>query len=236
MPCTKLDVAQIARCSAELHFAHLNSKPQKEIKMKKVILALSLATVGFTATQAMADDGQSPWLVRARVVNISPANGSDPIGGVGAADRVTVSTKTIPEVDFSYFVTPNWSAELILTYPQKHNVQLDGTTIGSFKHLPPTLTAQYHFAPEAKINPYLGAGVNYTRISDVNLPAGLDLDNHSFGFALQAGVDFKLDKNWSLNLDVKKVQIRSDLYANGTKVSNVKVDPLLVGVGVGYRF
>ena len=204
--------------------------------MKKLVLALSLAAVGFTATQAMAEDATSPWLVRVRAVNLSPANESDPIGGVGAADRVSLSNKTIPEVDFTYFVTPNWSAELILTYPQKHDVKLDGNTIGSLKHLPPTLTAQYHFAPEAKINPYLGAGINYTRISDVNLPTGLSLDNNSFGFALQAGVDFKLDKNWSLNLDVKKVQIRSDLSFNGTKVSNVKVDPLLVGVGVGYRF
>jgi outer membrane protein len=48
-------------------------------------------------------------------------------------------------------------------------------------------------------------------------------------------VDFKLDKNWSLNLDVKKVQIRSDVLG-GAKISAVKVDPWLVGVGVGYRF
>lgn len=204
--------------------------------MKKIVIALSLAAIGFTATQVMAQE-QSPWQVRARVVNISPANGSDPVGGVGAADRITVSSKEIPEVDITYFFTPNWSAELILTYPQKHDVMLDGAIIGSFKHLPPTLTAQYHFAPEAKISPYVGAGVNYTRISDVNLLKGAgDLENSSVGLALQAGVDFKLDKNWSLNLDVKKVQIRSDVTISGAKVSAVKVDPWLVGIGVGYRF
>lgn len=203
--------------------------------MKKIVLALSLAALGLTATQAMAQ--QSPWQVRARAVNISPANGSDAVGGVGAADRITVSSKTIPEVDITYFVTPNWSAELILTYPQKHDVMLDGAKIGTFKHLPPTLTAQYHFAPDAQVSPYLGLGVNYTRISDVNLLNGAgDLDKNNFGFAAQAGVDFKLDKNWSLNLDVKKVQIRSDVTIGGVKASAVKVDPWLVGVGVGYRF
>ncbi|MBC3869542.1 OmpW/AlkL family protein [Undibacterium oligocarboniphilum] len=203
--------------------------------MKKIVIAISLATIGLAATQAMAQ--QSPWMVRARVVNISPANGSDPVGGIGAADRIAVSNKTIPEVDISYFVTPNWSAELVLTYPQKHDVTLDGATIGSFKHLPPTLTAQYHFTPDAAFSPYVGAGVNYTRISDVNLLKGAaDLDKSSIGFAVQAGVDFKLDKNWSLNLDVKKVQIRSDVTSAGTKISAVKVDPWLVGVGVGYRF
>ncbi|MBC3930670.1 MULTISPECIES: OmpW/AlkL family protein [Undibacterium] len=206
--------------------------------MKKLALALSLAAIGLTATQAMAAE-QSPWQVRARIVNISPANGSDPVGGVGAADLITVSKKTIPEVDISYYFTPNISAELILTYPQKHDVELAGKNIGAFKHLPPTLTAKYHFAPEAQFSPYVGAGVNYTRISDVNLLNGAaDLEKSSFGLALQAGIDYKLDKNWSLNFDVKKVQIRSDvtLSATGAKISAVKVDPWLVGVGVGYRF
>lgn len=203
--------------------------------MKKTAAMLALATMGFLAGEAMAQ--QSPWLVRARAVNISPANKSDPVGGVGASDRLTVSNKTIPEVDISYFFTPNISAELILTYPQKHTVYLDGASIGTFKHLPPTLTAQYHFMPEAQVSPYLGAGVNYTNISSVNLlNGGANLDSNSFGLALQAGVDFKVDKNWSLNLDVKKVQIRSDVTSGGAKISRVKVDPVLVGVGVGYRF
>lgn len=203
--------------------------------MNKLALSLTLVTLGLAATQVMAQE--TPWLVRARVVNISPANNSDSVGGVGAEDRITVSKKTIPEVDISYFFTPNLSAELILTYPQKHDVMLDGATIGTFKHLPPTLTAQYHFAPEATINPYVGAGINYTNISEVHLLNGAGrLDNHSVGLALQAGVDFKLDKNWSFNLDVKKVQIRSDVLISGNKVSAVKVDPWLIGAGVGYRF
>ena len=145
---------------------------------------------------------------------------------------IHVSEKTIPEVDISYFFTPNLAAELVLTYPQKHDVTLNGANIGSFKHLPPTLSVQYHFMPEAQFSPYLGAGVNYTRISQVDLLGGAaDLDKNSFGLSLQAGVDFKLDKNWSLNLDVKKVQIRSDLSVAGTKVSTVKVDPWLVEIG-----
>lgn len=205
--------------------------------MKKSATAavMVFAALGMFAGQAMAE--QSPWLVRARAVHLSPADKSDPVGGIGASDRITVSSKTIPEIDISYFFTPNIAAELILTYPQKHDVMLDGKNIGTFKHLPPTLTAQYHFMPDAQIKPYVGAGVNYTRISKVDLLEGAgSLENSSWGFALQAGVDFKLDKNWSLNLDVKKVQIRSDVSIAGTKVSNVKVDPVLIGVGLGYRF
>jgi outer membrane protein len=140
-------------------------------------------------------------------------------------------------VDISYYFSPNLSAELILTYPQEHDVKLDGVKIGTFKHLPPSLTAKYHFMPEAQFSPYLGAGLNYTSISNVELLGGKGgLDKNSFGFVVQAGIDYKLDKNWSLNLDIKKVQIRSDVSISGVKVSAVQIDPWLFGVGVGYRF
>jgi len=205
--------------------------------MKTSAAILALSALSALALSAPASAQQSPWQVRARVVHIDTANKSDPVGGAGAADQITVSNKTIPEIDISYFFTPNLAAELILTYPQKHDVSLSGTKIGTFKHLPPTLTLQYHFTPAAQISPYVGAGVNYTRIGSVRLLNGAaDLENSSFGFALQAGVDFKIDKNWSINLDVKKVQIRSDVFVGGAKVSAVKVDPVLIGVGVGYRF
>jgi len=204
--------------------------------MSKLIAAAAvLATLTLSTSAAMAQE--SPWQVRARAVYLDPADKSAPVAGTGASDRLTVSDKTIPEVDISYFFTPNWAAELVLTFPQKHDVFLDGGKIGSFKHLPPSLLLQYHFTNSTPLKPYVGAGVNYTRISSVNLlNGGADLENDSFGLAVQAGVDYQLDKNWSLNFDVKKVQIRSDVFIGGAKASRVKVDPVLIGVGVGYRF
>ncbi|MNK12734.1 Outer membrane protein W precursor [compost metagenome] len=206
--------------------------------MKKSVLAIALCSLAALSSQAFAQQTQEgSWLVRVRAVNLDPANKSDPIGGVGAPDRLTINSKVIPELDISYFFTPNWATELVLTYPQKQKVSLDGTQIGTFKHLPPTLTLQYHFTPEKTISPYVGAGINYTRISSVDLLNGAaTLEKSSVGLALQAGVDFKIDKNWSINLDVKKVQIRSDVNTAAGQLSAVKVDPWLVGVGVGYRF
>jgi outer membrane protein len=199
-----------------------------------ILAAITLAGSAAATAQELQD---SHWLVRARAVHIDTANKSDPIGGVGASDRLHVSDKTIPEIDISYFFTPNWSAELILTYPQKHTVTLDGASIGTFRHLPPTLTAQYHFLPGAVFNPYVGAGVNYTLLSKVNLLDGAArLEHDSVGLALQAGVDFRIDSRWSINVDVKKLQLRSDVAIGGVQASRVKVDPVLLGVGVGYRF
>jgi outer membrane protein len=205
--------------------------------MKRSVLAISIVTglSGLFMQQAQA--GQGPWEVRVRATRLSPANDSTPVGGVGAADRIHVSDKTIPEFDVSYFFTPSMAAELVLTVPQKHEVTLDGASIGTFKHLPPTLLAQYHFAPGSTVSPYLGAGVNYTNISKVRLLGGAgSLEHSSVGLALQAGANFRIDDRWTFNVDLKKVQIRSDVMISGAKVSEVKVDPVLFAVGVGYRF
>ncbi|MYM70377.1 outer membrane beta-barrel protein [Pseudoduganella sp. FT55W] len=194
------------------------------------VAALVLISGGATAQE-------TPWQVRVRAVHLDPASKSDPVAGVGAADRISVSSKTIPELDVSYFFTKNIAAELVLTYPQKHDVALDGAKIGTVKHLPPTLLVQYHFLPDATVRPYVGAGVNYTTFSGNKMLNGAaSLEHDSIGLALQAGADVALDKNWSLNFDVKKAQIRSDVLIGGAKVSRVKIDPLMLAVGVGYRF
>lgn len=216
--------------------------------MKKTTLALAVgaALIG-AALPAAAQQTEGPWMVRVRAVHMGMDNSSDAGNGnlgvdatVLPADAVKVSNKTIPEVDISYFFSKNWAAELVLTVPQKHRVNIDAGALagdrGGFKHLPPTLTAQYHFTPDATIRPYVGAGINYTRISGVTLDSGLGLEKSSIGPALQAGVDVKLQKNLYLNFDVKKVYIDSDITLNGTKVSHVNLDPLLVGVGLGWRF
>ena len=209
-------------------------------------VALAAAVLAPSA-QAQTTDTQGPWLVRLRAVRLDMANKSDAIPSLAVPpNAITVNDKTIPEVDVSYFFTPNIAAELVLTVPQKQRVTVQQsalggpTDIGSFKHLPPTLMLQYHFRPDATVRPYVGAGINYTRLSGVNLVVPtvgrLDLERNSWGLAVGGGVDIALAKNWFLNFDVKKVQIRSDVQLGTQKVSQVKVDPWLFGVGVGYRF
>ena len=196
--------------------------------MKKNLLAVAVLCA-LTSGAALAQQSEGPWMIRARAVHLDSANkDSTPLG-------LTVNNKTIPEVDVSYFFTPNVAAELILTVPQKHTLRAGGAAIGSLKHLPPTLLLQYHFNTSG-IKPYVGAGLNYTRFSSVKAPAGVDIDRNSFGAALQVGVDIPLQKNLYLNFDIKKVFIKTDVTANGAKLGSFKVDPVLVGVGLGWRF
>jgi len=202
--------------------------------MNKYIIAAA-ACAALASGAAVAQDFKAgDLLVRARAVRLSSDNGGSL--GQGTATDLTINDKTIPEVDFTYFFNKNLAAELILTVPQRHDVSAGGAKIGTLKHLPPTLTAQYHFNPVSGFKPYVGAGVNFTNFTAVDLPAGYNVDRQSFGLALQAGVDYELSKNLYLNLDVKKVQIKTDVSVNGAKVGDFKVDPLLVGVGLGWRF
>ncbi len=206
--------------------------------MKKNLLAVAVLCA-LTSGAAFAQQAEGPWLVRARAVNLDSANKDST--GLG----LSVNDKVIPEVDVSYFFTPNIAAELVLTVPQKHDLSSSvlGGKIGTLKHLPPSLLVQYHFnAPGFK--PYVGAGVNYTRFSSVRFDPAVaaalnpSIDKNSFGGALQVGVDIPLSKNLYLNVDVKKVYIKTDVFSfsSGTKAGTLKVDPVLVGVGLGWRF
>ena len=198
--------------------------------MKKQVIAAAVFCTLLSGAATAQQTKEGPWMVRARAVHIDSANGDST--GLG----LTINNKTIPEVDFSYFFSKNVAAELILTVPQRHTVYSNGTSIGSLKHLPPTFTAQYHF-DAGSFRPYVGAGVNYTRFSSVNLlGGGATVDKNSFGPALQAGVDIALGGNLYLNVDLKKVYIRTDVHAGGATAGTFKVDPLLFGIGLGMRF
>jgi outer membrane protein len=204
--------------------------------------ALCLASLlAGTASHAQS----SPWQVRVRALHIDPANKSDPVPALAVpANAIQVKDRWVPELDITYFFSKQLSAELVLAFTEL-DAHVAASAVGafdagSFKALPPTLTVQWHFLPDGQFRPYVGAGLNYTRLSSVKLgnavTGPLDLDRTSIGPAVQAGVDIGLGGAWSLNVDVKKVWIRTDLKSGGNKLSTLKVDPVLVGVGVGYRF
>jgi outer membrane protein len=213
----------------------------------KPVRILAAAAVASTLVLPAVAAEPNPWLVRVRALYMKTADRSEAIPSLGvAANDVTVNNKWFPEVDISYFFTKHVAAELVLTYPQKHDVTVEESVlggpvkIGTFKHLPPTLSLQYHFNPDGDIRPYVGAGVNLTFILSDKLAipgvGNLSLDSTSVGAAYGAGFDFNIARNTVLNFDVKKVYIGSDVKLGGTKVSAVKVDPLLWSVGLGWRF
>ena len=194
-------------------------------------LRLSALLLGSVAAASSALAG--PWSARLGATWLETVDKST--DGV----PVTLEDKLIPELDLTYAFDANWSAELVLTIPQEHTVKSAGTSLGGFKHLPPTLLAKYTFDPVGGFRPYVGAGVNFTLIFDDDLTVGatrLKLDSFSVGPAVQAGFDWALNDTWSLNFDVKRVMLRTDVEAGGAKITEARLDPWLYSVGLRYAF
>ncbi len=186
-------------------------------------------------------DYWSPWMIRVRALAVLPRDAGTidqiPAAGLAYSDAV------VPELDITYFFTRNIAAELILGVT-RHDITgtgaLAGVPLGRTWLLPPTLTLQYHFTDFGAFKPYVGVGVNYT-VPFSTRPDGVTLTqlkiNDAFGVAAQVGFDYMIDKNWGLNVDVKKLWLNPSWTANnGALTGKTHLDPWLVGVGVTYRF
>ena len=214
-------------------------------------MALPVMVVSALSAPAYAKAGDT--FVRVRAIMVSPTESSGGIFPTFPAEKVKVSNSIMPEIDVTHMVSDHIGLELIAA-TTKHDARgVSGTTGGIGKLastwvLPPTLTVQYHFAPDAKVRPYVGAGVNYTIFYSEKPSAGLvtavgqtnvDLKD-SFGWAAQAGIDIDLNEKMFLNFDVKYLDIDTTARLNTTAIGiqrvRVSLDPLVFGVGVGFRF
>ena len=211
--------------------------------MNTLRLALAVA-LGLSATPALAQTAGS-WTVGVGAHNVEPKSGNGTLVATPLGDlTMDVGTNVRPTITAEYFVKDNLGIEVLAALPFQHDIDIAGpagkVNGGSTKHLPPTLSLQYHFgAPDAKIKPFVGAGVNYTWFfgEDTTGPlAGtkLSLDN-SWGAALHAGIDFKVG-NGAIRIDARKIDIDTDATLNGAKLGTVNIDPMVYGAAYVMKF
>ena len=215
--------------------------------MKKVIFLLTMvmSVSLFSQTETVSSNDNDDfyrWQVRLRGVGVFP-NENDNLG----SPNVKIKEAYIPELDFTYFFTKNIAAELILG-TSKHDVKVKnfvpGTDVdlGHVWLLPPTLNFQYHFySYSGKIKPYLGAGINYTFFYGIDSGDVEDIEYDSaLGFSFQTGFDYFIGDRWFINADLKYLILGTDVTVNvdgTTKIPvDVNINPILGGVGLGYRF
>lgn len=227
--------------------------------MKKIVFALlaaSLFSVDFVqAQEEKSDNDFKRWQVRLRGIGVVPDE-SAKIGIIGG--DASISNALVPELDFTYFFTKNIAAELILG-TTNHDVNTVGSNIsaiggpesfdvdlGSVCLLPPTLTVQYHFFPEAKVfRPYVGAGVNYTifyNVKEGSVVKDVKYDN-ALGYAAQIGFDLFFNDRFFINADVKKLFLKTDVTVDASNLAaglsipaEVEINPWIIGLGFGMKF
>ncbi|WP_018867417.1 MULTISPECIES: OmpW family protein [unclassified Thioalkalivibrio] len=186
------------------------------------------------ATAANADVSAGDWLIRGGLTHVAPKSDNGTLGNLPGNPSADVGSNTRPSGNITYMMTDNLGLELLVAIPFKHDLNVGGADIGSTRHLPPTLSLQYHFNTGSAVRPYVGAGINYTYFFDE--PDGLDLDD-SWGAAVQAGIDFAVDDNWFVNAEVRWIDIDTDVSADGVgHIGTVNIDPWTFGMNVGYRF
>ncbi|QQU02685.1 OmpW/AlkL family protein [Myroides odoratus] len=229
--------------------------------MKKLFLSLlgAVLLMGNTATAQETPTNEKEsykWQVRLRGVGVIPHNRAE-IGGIGG--QIDVNNNFIPELDFTYFFTENIAAELILG-TSRHTVGTLGSDLsvvdqasnanvdlGSVWLLPPTLMVQYHYPVTSNFKPYVGVGVNYTIFYNEKSGSARDISyDNKFGWGYQFGFDIDITDKFFINVDFKKLFLKTDVTVDATNLNptgeqlnlpaKVKIDPMLIGFGVGMRF
>jgi outer membrane protein len=200
--------------------------------MKNTTAALMTA-VGLALAGAAQAGDSSAWILRVGAHDVEPKSSNHSVVNVDAARMLTFN--------LTRKLNDNWGVEVLAALPFQHDINLNtGGKVADVKHLPPTVSVQYHFAPHAKFRPYVGAGLNATIFFSEHTTgalAGADLNlDTSFGPAAQLGMDLDISENWFLNADLRWMDIDTGAKLDGASLGNVAIDPVTFGISVGRKF
>ncbi|MEO1139561.1 MAG: OmpW family outer membrane protein [Pseudomonadota bacterium] len=202
------------------------------------ITSLMLATALSSLASPVFAQSQGDFTVGIGLAGVIP-EGSDGVLAGGAVP-IDVGNGASLTLTGEYFIFDNIGIELLAAYPFKHEIRSNGGVIGEVEHLPPTLSLQYHFTNDTAFKPFVGLGVNYTTFtSDTATGAlagnALDLDD-SFGVAVHAGIDYRFSANDSMRVDVRWMNIESDVKLNGVDIGKAEINPWIFGVSYIHKF
>jgi len=213
------------------------------------IRAAALITMALVGGQALAQT-KSVWSVKAGYNHFFPQVKSGDITGVPGG-KVDVGDAGGPFVSAAYMFTDNVSAELGFGVPPRLDIEGRGTIqqagkIADAKLLSPILIFQYRFRrPAAGFRPYVGLGATYTKYISVTTTPNLSaltktvttatIDN-AWGAVAQIGATYNLNKHWFVDPSIVPTRVGTTARLSTGQSVDVKVDPLLVNLAVGYRF
>ena len=210
--------------------------------MNTLRLALAVA-LGLSATPALAQTAGS-WTVGVGAHNVEPKSGNGTLVATPLGDlTMDVGTNVRPTITAEYFVKDNLGIEVLAALTFQHDIAVTGVgKVGSTKHLPPTVSLQYHFG-QGKVKPFVGLGVNYTRFFSTKTEgpiAGAELElSDSWGLAGHVGLDVQIGDKSAIRIDYRKIDIDTKAKLNGANLgtrNQVNIDPSVYGVAYVFAF
>ena len=198
-------------------------------------LALTTALVSFAAPAFAQSKGDMTLGLGVAWINPTDSYSATVAGPIRVDDNAR------PSLTFEYFIADNIGLEVLAAWPFEHSAQLLGAgNVVNTKHLPPTVSIQYHFTNSSSMTPFVGIGVNYTKFWDetgtgalLGVPVSLD---DSWGVAVHAGIDFALSEKSALRADVRWIDIDTDVTVGGAPIGSVSIDPVILGASYIYKF
>jgi outer membrane protein len=218
----------------------------------KTRLHCAIALLALTAGAAQAQQAGN-WMARVGATRISPDVRSGNLTAPSLpGTQADIEADTQLSGGITYMVTDNWSVDLPLALPYRHEIVGAGAIagvgkIGEVKALPVTVFGQYRFgAPAAKFRPYLGAGPTYVKFyhergtgtlsaltsgSPTTLSVGSKL-----ALTIQAGATLAVNERWFVDAMIAKTFLKTRTTLSTGQTLDIKSDPLTLALSVGYRF
>ena len=204
---------------------------------------LAVAALALATSPALAQSAGS-WTFGIGAHQVAPKSDNGTLTATPLGDlRMEVGNNARPTITAEYFIRDNLGLEVLAALPFQHDIAVAGVgKVGSTKHLPPTVSLQYHFG-RGKVKPFVGLGVNYTRFFSTKTEgaiAGTDLDlSNSWGLAGHLGIDFQVSEKGAIRVDYRKIDIDTKVKLNGANLgtsNTVNIDPSVYGVAYVFQF
>lgn len=196
------------------------------------------------------------WMLRGGVTNITPDVTSGDISAPGQPGaKIDATGNTQIGGGVTYMLNDHWALDMPLAMPFTHDINGAGTIagvgkVGETKALPITLLGQYRFGEaNAKFRPFVGAGLTYAKFfkerstsTMTALAGGTAADPTTFSMqsklavTLQAGGVLALNERWFVEAMVAKTFLKTRATFSTGQTVDVKLDPLTLCLGVGYKF
>lgn len=210
------------------------------MKMLKTLVATAIVAAVSPVMAYEAGD----IIVKAGVVHVMPKDNNADASAVVPETKLDVENDTQLGLTATYMVAPMFGVEVLAATPFEHEVKadggaLDGATIATTKHLPPTVSAQFYpLAGDSAIQPYVGLGINHTFFFDEKDDAAIGTKGlkASWGLSYSAGVDYVINNQWVVNAALWKMDIDTEIRGGAADGLEVEIDPLVVMVGGGMKF